>query len=233
MKFILSLILLIGGLHAFTQQNEMGEIRFLVEVDNGYFEIEINDTMLLKRYKDSLPAGNYTARIWSPGYEVNELEFSVYAGKMVEKRVPMTRTADFLSYKADYKAYRMQFHKQLTAPVSFSLASSIVTGVFMINAYTTKNAIFSDIDLYGKSPVTSEIDVIKQRVADNTKKYNRQRTGFYISSGITALLVGATTWSYINFKRNYTEPTYNKESPFAEKFSMSFTPYGCSLTFKI
>lgn len=210
-----------------------GVVRFLVDVDNGYFEIEINDTMLLKRYKDTLPAGTYNAKVWSPGYVTNNITFTVVEGKTVEKYVEMAKTNDYLDYELNYKDYRNQFHKQFTAPLSLSLASTLVTGVFMVRAYTFKNKIQTDIDSYHLSSTTTEIDAIKLRIADNNKRYNRQRTLYYIGSGVSVLCIGGTIWSYLNFKKNYTEPVYFKESPFKDKYSFNITPYGCSLTLHI
>lgn len=233
MKLLFSLL---GAFFLFTasaQENQLGEIRFLVNVDNGYFEIEVNDTLMLKRYKDSLPAGDYSARVWSPGYEITEVEFSVYAGQMVQKNVEMTKSEDYMRYESEYRDYRMQFHKQFSAPLSLTIGSSIVTGVYMINAYKSKQLVFQDIELYRKSAVSVEIDQIKDRIELNDAKYNRRRTGFYISTGITALLAGGTIWSYINFKNNYTEPIYDKTSPFKDRLSLSITPFGCGLTLNL
>ncbi len=210
-----------------------GIVRFFVDVDNGYFEIEINDTMWLRRYKDTLPAGDYSAKVWSPGYVVAPIDFTIVEGMVTEKHVKMAKNNDFVDYELKYKAYRMQFHKQFTVPLSVTLASTITTGVFMVNAYNTKKQINTDIDLYYKSPVSQEIDEIKLRISDNNQKYNRQRTAFYINTGFTFAFIGGTIWSYMNFNKNYTEPTYSKESPFKDKFSMNLTPYGCSFSIKI
>ncbi|NOQ75294.1 MAG: hypothetical protein GQ574_25005 [Crocinitomix sp.] len=230
---ILSTLLTFVGQVTYAQNNNMGEVRFLVNVDNSYFEIEINDTMLLKRYKDSLPAGDYSAKVWSPGYIMNRIEFTVVAGKMTEKRVDMVKNNNFNEYERDYKKYRMQFHKQLTAPLALTLTSAVTSGVFMVNAYNYKKKVIADIEDYHLSPVTSEIGEIKLRIAENNKKYNFHRSAFYINSGFTFLFVGGTIWSYMNFKKNNIEPDYSKDSPFKDKFSLNLTPYGCSLAIKL
>lgn len=212
---------------------QMGEIRFLVNVDNGYFEIEINDTMLLKRYKDSLPEGNYSAKVWSPGYLVTPIDFTVVGGKMVEKHVNMVKNNDFMRYEREYKDYRMQFHKQFTAPLALTITSAVTSGVFAVNAYSLRKKLNTDVDLYRKSPSTLEIDKIKARIDVNNRKYNVQRSAFYINTGITLALIGGTIWSFRNFNKNYTEPTYSKDSPFKDKYSFNLTPYGCSLAIRI
>ncbi len=230
---ILSSLLTLAGQVGYSQGDNMGTVRFFVNVDNGYFEIEINDTMLLRRYKDTLPAGNYKAKVWSPGYVLNRIEFTVVAGQTTEKHVNMVKNNNYMEYENDYKAYRMQFHKQFTAPLSLTLASAITSGVFMVNAYNSKKRVTADVELYHLSSVTSEIGDIKLRISENNRKYNRQRTAFYINTGFTCLFLGGTIWSYMNFNKNYTEPDYSKDSPFKDKFSLNLTPYGCSLALKL
>lgn len=228
---ILALTLCLGSFSAFSQ--DTGIIKFFVEVDNGYFEIEVNDTMLLKRYKDTLPVGTYSAKVWSPGYVTTPIEFTVYKDKVTEKHVEMAKNNNYIQYEQDYKVYRNQFHKQFTVPLSVTIATALTTGVFMVNAYDTKKKITNDIDLYHKSPSTLEIDDLKLRIADNNRRYNRQRTAYFIGGGFTLAFIGGTIWSYMNFNKNYTEPTFIKDSPFKDKYSFNITPYGCSFTLKI
>jgi hypothetical protein len=212
---------------------DKGIVRFMVDVDNSYFQIELNDTFLLKRHRDTLPAGNYTGKVWSPGYEIMPIEFKVVAGLTTEKYVKMVKNQDFITYEKEYKVYRSHFHKQLTLPLTVSLAGALTTGFFMTKAYTSKKLVMQDLDLYDRSPSPTEIDEIKVRIDENNARYNRQRFGFYVSTGLTLACVGTTIWSYRHFKRTYTEPTFNKESPFEEKYSFNLTPYGCSLAIKL
>lgn len=226
-------MLFICFLSNLSHAQEKGIVRFIVEVDNGYFEIEINDTLLLKRYKDTLPAGKYEAKVWSPGYVMTRVDFEVVPGKTVEKHVELAKTNEFIQYELDYKKYRNQFHKQLTLPVTLTLASAISSGVFMVNAYGSKKQIFENIDAYNNSAYPLEVDEFKTNTLNYNVKYNRQRTIFYVNSGITLALLGGTIWSYINFKRNHVEPTYSKDSPFKDKYSLNITPLGCSFSIKI
>lgn len=225
-RFLLTAILTfwMSNIHA----QDKGVVRFFVEVDNGYFEIEINDTLLLKRYKDTLPAGVYEAKVWSPGYVLKRFTFEVLPGQITEKHIEMAKNNDFMQYELDYSKYRNQFHKHLTIPASITLASALSTGIFMVNAYSSKKKINSDLLLYNKSPYTLEIDDLKNNVATNNKKYDRQRIGFYINSGLTLALLGGTIWSYSKFKKTYKEPTYSKKSPFEDKYSLNINPLGCS-----
>ncbi len=212
---------------------DTGVIKFLVDVDNGYFEIELNDSLLLKRYRDTLPVGNYNAKIWSPGYVVKPISFEIKKNEVTDLYVEMAKNNDYLQYETDYKAYRTQFHKNYTAPISLTLLSSLSTGLFMVKSFSYRKLITEDIDLYYKSPTTNELDAIKLRVNSNNQKYNRMRTAFYINGGVTMGLIGATIWSIRHFNENYTEPVYNKDSPFASKYSLNFTTNGCGLFFHI
>ena len=225
-KSISLLILLLVVQIGFAQKT--GTVKFFVDVDNGYFEIEINDTMLLKRYKDTLPAGTYSAKVWSPGYIVTPISFDVVAGKTTEKHIVMAKNADFIRYELDYKKYNREFHKHFTVPLTLTLVSAISSGLLMVNTYSLKKTLTTDIAAYYKSPYPLEIDGLKADIVSNNRKYNINRNAFYVNTGITAFLIGGSIWSYINFKKNYTEPTYNKDSPFKDKYSLNITPFGCT-----
>ncbi len=210
---------------------DTGIVKFLVDVDNGYFEIVMNDTIYLKRYKDTLPVGNYSAKIWSPGYVLTETNFTIEKDKVTEQYVEMAKSNERLSFEKDYGEYRMNFHKRLTIPATATLVTSLTTAYFMMRAFDLKKSIVADMDLYSATSSTSEITDLKLRIDNSNKRYNRNRFGYYISGGLSALLLGGTIYSYVNFKRNYTEPVLNSESPFKDRFSFSPTFYGGRLTF--
>ncbi len=213
-------------------ENE-GIVRFLVDVDNGYFEVLINDTLFLRRYKDTLPEGTYEAKVWSPGYVTNPIEFTIERGKVTDKFVNMVYTNDKQDFERKYKAYRLKFHKSFTVPASIALASSLFTGFSMMKAYDIRKKADIEIALYGQSPDASQVAQIKLNVADLNKKYNIYRTCFYVSSGLSVLMWVTTAITYQRFKNNNEEPTFNPSSPWRDKFSMTVTPFGCSMVLKI
>ena len=225
-KFLFLLTLAFSLGKSVFAQNQ-GVVKFFVDVDNGYFEIELNDTFLLKRYKDTLPVGEYEAKIWSPGYVVTPISFIIEKDKTTELYVQMAKNNDFIQYEEDYRLYRNQFHKNYTTPISLTLISAITTGAFMVRSYSLKKSITNDIDLYYKAPLTTEIDLIKTRIEANNKKYNFNRSAFYINGGLTLVLLGGSIWTMRHFNQNYREPVYFKESPFKEKYSFQVTLFGC------
>jgi|GEM_PF-2661493 len=231
--FTFILLILAINQHSTSLAQDQGVVKFLVDVDNGYFEIEINDSMLLKRYKDTLPVGEYKAKIWSPGYVVTPVSFTIEKDKTTELYVVMAKNNDYLAYEENYSAYRNQFHKNYTAPLSLTLVSTITTGAFMARAYSLRKRIYTDIEAYYNSPITSELDEITLRIEDANKKYNFNRNAFYINGGITLALIGGTIWSIKRFNQNYIEPVFNKESPFKEKYSFQINPFECKLVFHL
>ncbi|MEO9533185.1 MAG: hypothetical protein ABJG68_09625 [Crocinitomicaceae bacterium] len=212
---------------------EKGTVKFLVDVDNGYFEIVIDDTTYLKKYKTDLAAGPHTAKVWSPGYITTEVQFNVEAGKTTEKYVKMAISNERQAFEADYKNYRMQFHKSLTLPLSVSLAAGVTTSAYMLLAYDTRKQVLTDIDSYHAAPSYSETVYYKNRIQTGNKKYGNLRAGFYTSLTLTALSVGTTIFTYRRFKKNYTEPKLNSESPFKDKFTMRVSPFGAQLIFNV
>lgn len=216
-----------------TNAQDTGSVRFLVDVDNGYFEIVIDDTMYLKLYKANLPVGHHTARVWSPGYIITEVEFDIKKDEVNEKYVKMAISNERQDYEFAYKEYRSKFHKSLTLPLSITLGLGLTTGYFMMKSYDTRQLIYDDITLYHQAPTYSEVLFYKNRLENNNIKYNRLRGAFYTSLVATSLMVGTTIYTYRKFKQNNTEPTYNKESPFKEKFSLQLSPFGGRLIFNV
>src|SRR5688500_4260958 len=88
LKTALQTTLLVWCLSSFFTESaraqNKGEVKFLVDNQNGYFEILVDDTLLIKRYKDSLTAGVHKAQIWSFGYDVKDVEFTVAADTTTE-----------------------------------------------------------------------------------------------------------------------------------------------------
>lgn len=239
-RFILLLLVLIGtGLKAQTDslaavsnkqltENE-GVVRFAVDVDNGYFEVLVNDTLLIKRFKDTLKAGTYQAKVWSPGYITATIEFEVVAGKTTTKYVEMAYSNAKQQFEQDYSAYRKQFHKSLTLPASLAFGSAMLSGTFMILAYDKQNVIKEDIVLYNSASKASEVVEIKDRVEKNNRLYNVYRSTFYVGTGLTFALIGTTIYSYSKFKKNHPEPVLNDKSPWHDRFSLRISPVSGSL----
>ena len=212
---------------------ETGVIRFQVDNENGYFEILLNDTLVIKQYRDTLPVGTYEAKAWSPGYEVKDFRFTISANESTDAYVKLDRSTAYQAYSQSYKSYRMKFHKAVTLPVSASLAVGITGTIFMIKAYDLQKEIKLNMDAYYQSSNTLEIENIKASINADNNRYNRMRTGFYVCAGLTGLGVITTVYTGLRFRNNVAEPVYSKQSPFADKMSLQFNPYGCALVIRI
>ena len=226
-KFFLAIILLTSTLSVSAQ--EMGQVRFLVDVDNGYFEVVINDTLYLKKFKDSLPPGNYTAEIWSPGYVTENKEFTIESGKTTDVEVTPVHNNDYVQYEYDYKEYRNEFHKSLTAPLALTLTSALYTGTVMLRMYNFRDQAIDELALYNLSISSTEIGTIKTNIDTYNSKFKRNRIFFYSGAFLTGALAVYSTYSFIKFKRNSTEPTYNKDSPFKDRFTFIPNPTGFTM----
>ena len=242
MRLICAFFLLVLASISFAQENpdsstvkvpvDQGYARFLVDVDNGYFEIVIDDTMYLKLYKTALPPGHHKAKIWSPGYVMNVVEFDIEKDKTTDVYVSMALSNDKLAFEEEYKDYRMKFHKSLTVPLSLTLAMGLTSSAYMITAYIMRQRVYEDIDLYFMAPTYSEAVDIKNSIAVNNRKYNTRRIMFYSTLGLTVAGIGATIYTFKRFNKNNSEPQYIEPSPFKDKFSMNVSPFGCSIKWR-
>lgn len=212
---------------------EKADVKFLVDNENGYFEILLDDTLLIKKYKDSLTLGSHIAQIWSYGYNTETVEFKVLPDTVNEVYVKLNRSQDFLEYEQRYDAYRMKFHKAVTLPVSSTIAVSMMSAGFMIRAFDLRKVIVSDIELYSKTSLPDEIEAIKMRVDENNSKYNVNRYGYYITGGLALAGIFTSVYTAIRFKNNNTEPVYSLQSPFDKKIGLRTTSNGVSLVIRI
>jgi len=234
-KFIITFLVVINMslLSLNSAGQNKGVVKFQIENDNGYFEVLVNDTLLIKKYQDSLPAGTYAAKVWSQGYDIKDVDFTIKKDSVTLVYLKLDRSTAYEAYNQSYYNYRAKFHKSVTLPVCVSLGFAITSGVFMIRAYDLRKIINLDIDNYSQTPNPSEIDLLKIAVEENNKKYNFMRTGFYVSSGLAVLSIATTIYSSIKFNHNNQEPTYSKLSPFNNKMTLQFYGNGAAIIFRI
>lgn len=230
-SFLAITLLYLGSWNGLAQ--EKAPVKFLVDNDNGYFEILLDKTQLLKLFKDTLTVGRHTAEIWSYGYEVKEIEFTVFPDTVNEVYVKLDRSAPYLAYAESYKTYRMQFHKMVTLPVSATLACGIASGAFLLNGSDLKKSIELDIMSYQLSSDVDEIEAYKIAIDENNRKYSICRAGYYTFGGLMLLGIGTSIYTGIKFRNNYQEPVYSKESPFASRTGLRFSPSGIGFTYRI
>ena len=213
-------------------ENE-GIVKFFVQVDNGYFEVLLEDSLLIKQFMDTLVEGHYSAKVWSPGYVTVPIEFDVKAGETTNKVVEMAYSNKKQQFEQDYAVYRKSFHKHVTAPAAVTLVSGMTTLAFMIRSYDLRRQLLLDVVEYDYAGTNKDVNVVKSRIELNNKKYNRNRAIFYTGCGLTTLFLAGTIASSIKFKKTYKEPFLDSKSPWHDRFSMGVTPYGCLIQWKI
>ncbi len=210
-----------------------GVIRFLVDVDNGYFEVLVNDSLLIKRYMDTLPEGNYSATVWSPGYTPMPFHFIVEAGKINTQHLTLHHNTAKIDFVNSYREYRNKFHTSVTLPGCLTLANTLISGSFMIAAFDIRKKVVEDVALYQQAALNSEVNDIKLRVEKNNLRYSVYRGIFYTGTGFSLALLGTTIYTALRFKRRNAEPVYLDQSPWHDRFSFQVSPFGCRLQFNI
>lgn len=237
-KYRLGIFWLIGLMGLYQSSTEMfsqakGDVKFLIDNENGYFEILVDDTLLIKRYRDSLTVGNHKAQVWSYGYEVKEIEFMVSADSSTSVYVKLDRSSAYLAYQESYDVYRMKFHKAVTIPVVVTGTMAFTAGVCMLKAYDLKKQITSDIKDYHLTPQSDEIATIKETIESNNRKYTAYRYGYYVTGGLTLAGIAGSIYTGLKFRNNAVEPVYSKNSPFLNKSSFYFSPGMFLFTYRI
>lgn len=203
--------------------SQTGIVKFGVEVDNGYFEILINDTLLLKRYKDTLPAGNYTAKVWSPTYETKEIEFNVVEGQSQNLHVKMRKTDAYLEYFSNRLTWDRKKQIQVNNPI-------IITSLFAVSTITFQRFIvhFNNkmVDMYSEYGAQKEVFKLKNYKRNFTAletNYNRFRSYFYGSLALTSVSAVTGFFTIRNFRKKYKgkRPYYKDASPWQNRVSFN------------
>lgn len=210
-----------------------GVVRFLIDNENGYFEVMLNDTLLIKNFKAILPAATYKAEIWSYGYDISETSFTVIPDSTIDVYVKLNRSDSYKAYEESYSKYRMSFHKFVTVPVSSSIAFSLLSTGFMLRAYDYKKQIFNGIENYNNAFQSDEIQDIKSTVDDLNNRYDRNRIGYYVTGSLAFASIVGTIISGTYFRNNFEEPVYSKTSPFNQRVGLYFNGSACTLKIRI
>jgi hypothetical protein len=212
---------------------DKGVIRFAVDVDNGYFEILLNDTLLIKQYRDTLPIGHYDGVVWSSGYEAKEISFDVGPGENGMLHVKMKHNQAFFDNIQESISYDKKRHLFKHVPVAvifLGLATSAVTTHFLRKS---RDALDLEALKYGSIGSLWAIRQYKANFITQEKGYNRLRTLFYGGIIVSATTFVGAIFTFRYFNKNIHYSNLRENSPWNDKFSLNFGPNNFHLTYDL
>ena len=227
------LLFLLLSLSLYSHSQKTGIIRFAIEVDNGYFEIFLNDTLLEKRYKDTLPVGHYEGTIWSPTYKTKDISFDILEGDNGKFHTKLEHNE---AYYEDIKASinydkKRNLYKRL--PVFLIVTGLITSGVVYPFLSKSRDIIDDRISRYSELSLPSYIRNFKTSFIQYENQYNTRRAIFYSGIGISCSAFVASFFSFRYFNRNFSYSNLKETSPWADRFSFYFTGSSTGFIIKI
>lgn len=212
---------------------EKGIIRFAVEVDNGYFEILVNDTLLIKSYKDTLPYGEYQAVVWSPTYEPRSISFIVNAPDNETVHIKMKRKQSYLSSIQSENTLQTKRKVMLHLPVTLSVCSFVGAGVSWVFLNKNRKILQEELPKYGTIQSVIDLREYKENFAKAERNYNTSRAIFYSGIAIGAASTIFSIWSSRYLKKNFKRTQYKDHSPWHDRFSWRIGFSSMSLNFNL
>ena len=218
---------------------EFGTIRFGIEldeqmdIDKRYFEIQLEDTLLINQSIVELPTGLYEGFIWSPGFETQEIQFEIKPNENTDLLMKMERTVEYLAYRQEMPLYLKKGKRFKRAPLIFMVLCAGGT-IFATERMTSfQRKLFQGEYDYQYTTSVRNMILLKDEMRLNTIKYNQYRTFFYTGLAATGVALIGSIWSARYFKRKIPKPYYNKESPFQNKLGLEIGIGRINLTWNI
>lgn len=227
--FLSSLLSL--SLSCFSQKK--GIVRFAIEVDNGYFEILLNDTLLVKSYKDTLPVGHYNGVVWSPSYEAKVIEFDVIPGDNSPFYLKLEHNEAHYNNELVSKNYDRKRRLYRHTPVYLSVGGLLTSGVVLPFLRKSSKDLEEQVLLYDYLKAPHLIRNYKADFIPLEKKYNLQRTLFYAGIGVSCASIVTAVFTFRYFNSHFRYSNLKEESPWHDRFSMNFGLNTFNLTLKI
>lgn len=221
------------ALSASSSFSQTGIIKFAVDVDNGYFEILINDTLLLKQYKDTLPAGDYSAVVWSPTYVAQEIDFKVTEGMDAMLHVKMVRSDEYLTYAKSQAVFYKKKQSLVKRPAIISSMLTIGTATSFIWLMQKDKQRQELLLNYDNMKEVLKLNNYKDEYETVENHYNLARTFFYVGTGLTLASIITSVFTIRNFNQKFkhNRPVYSDGSPWQDRFSINVGVKSCSLKF--
>lgn len=226
MKYITILLFLFS----LTSYCQTGTIKFVIEQDNGHFEILVNDTLLLKTYKDTLPVGTYTAKIWSPSYK--QLDTSFIIKKNIETICfhQLKRTENYYNEVKNMVLRNKKKSVYVRLPIFLSVVAATSTIIYSASASKQLKATNLFIQDYPKLESLAQVQVFKSELLGMQNRFNKTRTRLYTSLTLSGLFAGVTIYGNHLLNKRYPYKRLNlKPSPFIDKMSFNYSINSFSL----
>ncbi len=189
------------------QGQETGKVRLMVDPGAG-FQFVLDHKYRLSQRDVELPIGPHHFSFWAPTRKVVDTTITMEPGRMKDFFLRLPYSTDYVAYNKEFTAWRSSRNIQRRVGVVATLG----TGVWSIVQYNKWKKAGDQLDvdeaLYSTSSVTPELVKLKETdIPQHKQDFKKARNGFYIASGLTAVLAAGTIWTYVRTGK-IAPPTY-------------------------
>ena len=174
-----------------------GKLRLQIDPANG-FSYKLDHRFTLQQTELELLEGAHHFSFWAPQRKVVDTTITVTGGATNTFELRLPYSTEYLVYQRNMRAYEGQMHTMRLLPAAITGASLIFTGVKYADMKKAHDRLDADADAYDNATSPHAIITLKENVIPaHSDEFDKARTSFRISAGVTVLFAGVTTWLYL------------------------------------
>ena len=174
-----------------------GKLHLLIDPP-ATFSYKLDHRFIMQQAGLELLEGAHHFSFWAPQRKLMDTTITIAGGdnKTLALRLPFS--AEYLVYQRDLKAYRKDMRIQRLIPAGATGASLIYTAVKYGKMKKAHDRLEDDRKAYDEAGAPNAITVLKDETIPSHKDdFEKARTGYRVSAGITVLFAGVTTYMYL------------------------------------
>lgn len=184
---------MIGGVHA----QSSGKLHLQVDPPTN-FSYRLDHRFTLQQTDMELLEGVHHFSFWAPQRKIVDTTITITGGeaRIIQLRLPYS--TEYLIYQRDMRAYEKNMRLIRVLPATITGCALVFTGFKYASMKKAHNKLEEDATAYDDATSPHAITVLKETtIPEHTDDFEKARTAFDVSAGVTVLFAGITTYLYL------------------------------------
>jgi len=189
----------------------VGKLRLLVD-PGGDYQFVLDHKYKMQQREVELSTGAHHFSFWAPQRQILDTTFNVMEGRTQDVVVRLPYSAEYRQYQNDIDHYRSRMWTHRLIPAIASVGGITWSVLSYININDAQDKLDQDVTNYNEGYVPSELAKLKTvTIPADYDAFRSARTRFYVSSGITAVVLLGTAWLWMKSGKRAVPTFEDKE----------------------
>lgn len=168
-----------------------------LNVDPANFMYRLDHQYTLQKNELELLEGPHHFSFWAPQRKLVDTTLTITGNKATTFSLRLPFSTEYLVYQRDLDAWRKDMRLTRTLPAALTGAALVYTVFKFADVKKAHDVLDDDRAAYDAAPSPHAITVLKEQTMPADKdEFDKARTKFAVSAGITALFAGTTAYLY-------------------------------------